>query len=564
MSGRGRAGWTAAVVLLLPVLLTWPLVLAPDGALPAAPDQEAATHLWGLWAALGAGHPLVVDTDLIAFPDGARVVLVDPGHLPAFALGSLVGPVAGYNLVVALGFVWMGLAGALLAREAGGHPAVGAAIAAACPTLLGHAAEGMTEGAGVGWVGIQLALLLRFVRGGPKWTGPAAAGSLAMAAWCGPYNAVWCGILDVALAAGLLVRARRDGWRPVARAVGVGAAGAVLIAPLAWAVLGARDAGLPGSAERAGLPRVHEWPTRFRGGLEAGADLLDPLLPVQLTGGEAPVPHTAYVGVVLVVVASLAAWRDRTRWPWLAGAAAFVALSFGPWLYVAGRALRIGDGVVPGPAAALMLAVPGLARVTRWYRAGAVATLLLAPLAAASVRRPRAQVAVVAAVLVDALLLSPLTWPLPATSPPDVAVYEALDGDGALVELPPATTGEPPPGRWRDRTVLAQVFHGRPVGGGAMGRGPSDAARGAQARLETVLRGGGLPARSLAKVRAHGFRWLAVYPEYRSMPADARAHLEACFGPPVAASDEVWLYDLAAAGSTGCPARSREPTPPGN
>lgn len=564
MSDRRRAALTAAVVLLLPVLLTWPLALHLDAGLPAAVDQEAATHLWGLWAALETGHPLVVDTDLIVFPDGARVVLVDPGHLPAFALGSLVGPFAGYNLVVALGFVWMGLAGALLAREVGGHPAVGAAVAAACPTVLGHAAEGMTEGAGVGWVGIQLALLLRFVRGGPAWTGAAAAGALAMAAYCGPYNGVWAGLLDVALGVGLLVRARRQGAAPVGRAAGVAVGAAALLAPLAWAVLGARDGGLPGSAERAGLPRVHDWPDRFRGGLETGADLLDPLLPVALTGGEAPVSHTAYVGLVLFAVACAAVWRDRRRWPWLAGAAAFMVLSLGPWLYVGGRALRVGGGVVPGPAAALMLAVPGLARVTRWYRAGAVATLLLAPLASTVGRHPFGRGAVVLVVLLDALLLAPVAWPLRATPAPDITPYTALDGDGALVELPPATTGEPPPGRWRDRTVLAQVFHGRPVGGGAMGRGPSDAARGAQARLETVMRGGALPPRSLAKVRQHGFRWLAVYPEYRSMPADAQGRIEACFGPPVAASDEVWLYDLSTADGRGCPASGREPKPPRN
>jgi hypothetical protein len=558
VSGRERLALVLALVLA-PVLVTWPVLPAFTEALPAAPDQEASAHLWGLWAALETGHPLILETDLLAWPTGTPMVLVDPGNLPWFALGSVLGPVAGYNAVVLAGAVLMAVAGALLAREAGGSPALGALLGAACPTALGHAAEGMTEGAGVGWVGIHLALLLAFRREGRPWQGALAVLSGAAAWYAGPYNGVWAALLGLGLAAGSLPGLRRGQWRPLARLAGAGAAAAALVAPLAHAVLTVRPPSQPGSADRAGLPRVHEWPDRFRGGLETGADLLDPLLPVVLTGGEAPVPHTAYLGIVLVSAAAWATLRDRRRWPWLAGAGVFALLSLGPWLYLAGRALRVGGGVVPGPAAALMLAVPGLARVTRWYRAGAVAGLLLAGLGSAAARRPASRVALGIVVVLDALLLSPLTWPLHRSALPDTAPYAALAEPGALVELPPATTGEPPPGRWRDRTVLAQALHGRAVGGGAMGVPPSDAARGAQGRLEGVMRGAGLPPRALQKTRAAGFRYLALYPEYRAVPAEARAHLERCFGAPVAASAEVWLFDLDAAPPQGCPAGGTAP-----
>ena len=59
-----------------------------------------------------------------------------------------------------------------------------------------------------------------------------------------------------------------------------------------------------------------------------------------------------------------------------------------------------------------MLAIPVLGRLTRWYRAGAVATLLLVPAAATAVRRPAGVIVLCVAVLADTLLLAPLAWPI--------------------------------------------------------------------------------------------------------------------------------------------------------
>ena len=123
-----------------------------------------------------------------------------------------------------------------------------------------------------------------------------------------------------------------------------------------------------------------------------------------------------------------------------------------------------------------MMAVPVLGRVTRWYRAGAVATLLLAPLVSLHGRRgPAATLGLVGLLIVDTLLLSPLAWPLRETPLPAVAAYEALP-PGAVLELPRRTSAEPPPGQWRDRTALAQTLHGRPLAGTIMGL-PEAAAR---------------------------------------------------------------------------------------
>lgn len=536
----------------LPLLLAWPLPLVFGQQVLAAPDQEAATHIWGLWAALYEGDPLTIRTSLLGWPDGVSVVLVDPANLPAFALGrALGGPAGGYNLVLYSGLVLMGLAGALLARAAGGAPWLGAVTAMACPTLIANAADGQTEGFAVGWVGVQLALLLRYVELGGAVRGALAALALALAWYGGPYNGIFASCLDAALGLGLLLRARRDraALARLGRRLGaVAAGGLALVGPLATAILTRRDADLPGSGARAGLPRLVENPAIFRGGVQTGADLLDPWLPGPLTGGEADVSHTAYLGVVALVAALAAVLADRRRWPWLAGALGLTLLAFGPYLYLQGVALRLGDRPLLGPAGLATLALPTLGRLTRWYRAGAVATLLLAPLVSTWGRR-RAALVLAPLLVLDALILAPLAWPLHASPLPDAAPYLALEGEGAIFELPRTTTGQPPPGAWRDLTALAQTRHGRPVAGTIMGLDGSPEAALHQQSLLRLVREGAWRAEDRARLRADGYRWVAVLPEWFRLPEQGLDNLNRCLGVPVARSREVILWTLEGAGA---------------
>lgn len=543
--GRTRGLLALAGLVALACGLLWPLPRVWDQAVLAAADQEAASHIWGLWAALREGQALVLDTDLLASPDGVRLVLVDPANLPGFALGqALGGPAAGYNAVLLLGILLCGLAGWLLAVEVGGAPWLGAVAAMCCPALLAGAADGQTECFAVGWVGVQLALLLRFLRLGGLVRGLGASFALALCWYGGPYNGLFASGIDAAVGLAALARSRAQ-LRPSLRWLAIVALpAAALVSPLLYAILFLRDATLPGSESRAGLPSIESNPSFFRGGLAHGADLLDPFVPAALTGGEAPVSHTAYLGLVALVAATLAMRGHRHRWPWLAGAFAFAALSLGPWIYVRGEVLRVGDQVVPGPAGLLMMAVPVLGRVTRWYRAGAVATLLLAPLVSLHGRRgPAATLGLVGLLIVDTLLLSPLVWPLRETPLPAVAAYEALP-PGAVLELPRRTSAEPPPGQWRDRTALAQTLHGRPLAGTIMGLPEAVGAPGWQAKVEALMRTGRARAEDLEGLRAAGFRGLALLIRYRPAPPDAIANLNACLGPPTHTDDEVWMYDL--------------------
>lgn len=549
---------TVLVVLLGPLVLLWPLPVVFADAVLAAPDQEAATHIWGLWAALRHQMPLVVDSPLLNWPDGQRVVLVDPANLPAFAVGALWSPAAAYNLVLAVGVALMGVAGAMLAGLVGAHPTLTAAIAMATPTLLANAADGQTEGFTVAWVGIQLALLVRCMRGGPVAGVAPAAIALAVCWYGGPYNGVFAALLNVGLVVGWPRPGRRLAWPRAALAAGLAVA---LCAPLAAAVLQDRPSGLPGDPSRAGPLTLVENPRIFRGGMQTGADLLDPWLPVALTGGEAEVSHTAYLGVVVLLLAGLAVGRDRRRWPWLVGGLAFAALSWGPWLSAGGRALRIDNHLVAGPAGWLAAALPPLDRLTRWYRAGAVASLLLAPLAALgaaeltrgwqdhSARRRLVFGVVGALAWVDALLLAPLAWPLHHAPLPDRAPWAAADardpsGLGALVELPPVTSATPPPGAWRDQVGVLQPLHGRPVGGGIMGVRASPAALRCGAAIGGLLRDGALAGADRQGCLDDGFRFAAIHRAYFRAPDVALAHAEACLGPPVYNDATIWLLDL--------------------
>ena len=521
---RTRTSLALGLILFgLPLLLLWPGPAVWSTDVLAAPDQEAATHIWGLWAALREGQPLFIHSTLLGWPAGVRLVLVDAANLPAFALGhTLGGPAAGYNSVLYFGLVLQGAAGALLARTVGGAPWLGAIAAMACPTLLSNAADGMTEGFAVGWVGVQLAALLRALRGdGKGWAALAVLG-LALAWYGGPYNGLFAALIDAAGAA-------------------------LLISPLAYGILFLRDAELPGSEVRAGLPKIVNNPLIFRGGVQTGADLLDPLLPGALTGGEAPISHTAYLGLAAVVVAALMVARDRRRWRWLAGAACFCVLSLGPYLYLRGAALIVGGHALLGPAGVLTLLVPPLGRLTRWYRAGAVATLLLAPLVSlAGSGRPLRGLMLDVALVADALLAAPLAWPLHATPLPESAPYAALQGEGAILELPRNTTGEPPPGGWRDLTALAQTLHGRPVPGTIMRLPtPPGAAEHTQS-IQALLRTGGWPAHDRERVLSDGYRWLAIYLDRAPLTERMRANLNACLGEPLAEGRALVLWSLVA------------------
>jgi len=545
-------------LLFTPMLVAWPLPAVWSRAALTVPGRDAAGHIWLLWAALEERTPLLTHSDLLGYPDGFSLVLADPGNLPFFALGSWAGTAAAYNSMLWGGLVLSGLAGALLARRVDGPAWLGAVVAMAAPPMLAASAEGTTDSFGVAWVLLQLVLLLRFLDTGRIRDGVLAALALAMAWHCGPYNGLWAALMD--LCVGLWVVARgwsaggdepRKRWPAVGRALAVGAGGLVCCLPLARAMLGEQDPDMPGSAGRGSLPPAFEAPEAFRGGLQHGADLLDPWLPLQLTGGESVVSHTAYVGVVALVIAVIAVARNRRRWPWLAGAVAFSVLSLGTTLFVHGRMVDVGEGHLVAPAGLLVKAAPALLSwVAHWYRAGAVAALLLVPLVASQGRGWRGPV-IAALVLLDSIVGAPRAWPLSMGVPPSVPALRQLE-PGAFVEFP--RQGRPPKelSQWRYPNAMLQLDHGHPIAGAMMDFPVGKEAQQAYMAINFVTQGKPLHDRRRERLLEQGFRWVVVYYQQVGHAEQLASALQRCFGEPALSDPTVRVFDLEGRGPD-CP-----------
>lgn len=532
------------VLVFLPALLLWPLPLIATQELLTAPEYEAASHLWGLWAAWQEGSPVRITSTLLAWPSGVDLVLVDPIHLPAFGLGlAISGPTLGFNLVVLQGLLVAGLAGGLLARECGGAPWLGALAAMAVPGLVGASGDGITEDLAVGFVALFAALLLRAHRVGSPGTALLAALSLGLCGWAGPYNALLAALVLVGISlAGVGAR------RSLFRSAGIALAGLLVAAPPLWAILRVRSAELPGAASRAGIPAPDVGPERFRGGLMHGIDLLDPWFPSVLTGGVPQVSHTGYLGLVALLAGLYAAWKQPRLRLALVGLGVLLLLALGPWITFAGRPVELSGQPLMGPAGWLMLALPPLARLTRWYRAAVLAALLLAPIAASAAGSSRrARILLAAGLLFDTLLLAPLPWPLQSTPLPSSAAVQALEGlpPGALLELPLSTTGSPPPGDWRDVGPLLQTGHGRPLGGAMMGLPPSEQARRAQRAVLELARGGGMRQAEREALTEAGFRAVLLRTRFLQLPPASRDRLSLCLGPLLVEEDGLRLHAIA-------------------
>lgn len=547
----------AVALVALPWLLLWPAPLVFTSHLLSAPDEEAVQHLWGLWAAWQAGDPITVTTDRISWPIGFSFVLIDPGNVPWFGLGhAIAGPAAGYNLVLLAGIAGMGVAGALGAKAAGGDgraSVVGAVAAMACPALLSNSAEGITESFSVGWVGVALAALVLHLQGtGWAW-GAVSAVAIAGAVWGGPYNALW-----VAIACGAVGLARIGEAR---RTVPVGLAGAVLSAPILLAAAAERVDGLPGTASRQAWVRPILDPTVWRGGNLAGADLLDPWLPAPLTDGLAVDGHSAYLGVVVLGLAIAAVVQDRRRWPWLAGAAGFVVLSLGLVLAVHGHYVTLGGGAVLAPVGFLAQLAPPLLRFTRWYRAAAVAGLLLAPLVGlAGARRPGWAVL---ALLLDACLLAPRAWPVRRFDARPSPVWAAMTDPGAVAELPPVQWAFVPEGGVRDQNLLEQAWHGRPTSGTFFNLSGGAASSGELAALLDCAIGKGPAGIAPQRLAGMGYRYVVV-DRTRFKDDLSEPSLEASLGAPILRDARYLVYRLPDATGEVAPRFPpwRSPVPP--
>ena len=547
MSSRWFASIVVALILVLPPLLLWPLPLVAQSALLSVPWSEGGSHIWGYWAAQQAGS-IHTDAQLLRYPLGQSMNLVDPLHLIPYALGdALGGPALGFNFVLCFGLMVSGVAGWMLARVTGADASaqiLGACIGLSCPGLLAIGVDGITEGLGAGWVGIQLAVLLRLLRC------PSALGVLSLAltgaacAWSGAYNAVWMALVDtpILLWAWFQKKERAKGvkWS----LLGVLSALLLSIPYLIGAAQVGGDA--PGSQARsAPVPPDPHLP--WRGSWREGADVLDLFCPGWLTSDVASAPTTAYLGVVLIFATVLGFRRWEGARPWVWGTMAMVLLTLGPFWVIQGRVFEIG-GWAPSTLASAFEQVPVIERISRWYRAGVVAILLMIPVAVRAFPGRRA-LWLAPVILLDARLGAPIPVQWSHTSLPSLDGVENIVGP--VAEIPRVHPMFPPEHpaylaeRVADWNLLVQIRHGQPSSGTQnQAPLPSDV-NGALVTLEREVvspqPNPQLIRSAQGQLYAQGYRNLLIYPRVLQRPP---TQLESILGPPHQKGEHWWLYAL--------------------
>ena len=555
-----RRHWALALLL---IILTWPLVPRLGAALRTDPAGEAAAHLWGHAAALRGEGPLWIQSAQLGWPDGVQFALIDPGNLPIAALGwALAGPAGAHNLLALAGVAAAGAGAAALARRLRTPAHVAAALAMASPPILSASITGMTEHYLVGLCAVQLAWAARAARSGAPTALLGASALLALLPALGPYNALWGALLNLGLLAWTARAAGPATGTRVLRLLGTQALGLVLAAPVL--VRAASDRlGMSGGAQQRGLPPIERLPDAFRGGMQRGADLIDLVAPLPLTGGAPSTPASAYQGLGVLVCALWAAWtRPRLRAPLLA-AGALLLLSLGATVSVGGAPLEIDGEPLRAPVGWLTAHWPALGRISRWGRAAAVAAVILAPLAAAALPRAKApRAALLLLLMVDLVLLAPGPWPMPMAPLPAVPAGLALPmpaGQPAVFTWPPSTSGPPGRGRWRDETALAQLVHGRPLAGTIMNAPMSPAVERAFVRLQRALPAGDDLRPAMRPLAEAGFGALLVDLRRVHLPPESHAALSACLGPPIEAQPDTVLWALP---PRGCRPQATVPKPP--
>jgi hypothetical protein len=449
--------------VLAALALFWPLPLHLTDALVTAPTGEGPEHVWRWWVAGQVGVPWGGFFSGINHPTGLTVHVVDP--LNALMAGVLGwwwgGAAAGLAVVQVAGVVVGALAGHLLAEESGADRSgriLGAAAGLAIPTVVGAGLDGITEGLGLGWTGLQLALLLRLLRTERHTDLLGFAVAFGCAAWSGPYTLVFSALLDAVVGLAVLRRTRLP--------LLAGLLGTAFACPIIWAAFSLVDQ-QPGGAGRMAFERplpVAAW----RGAWREGTDLLDLLVPAWLTGEPALAPTTGYLGVVWLgvvavgLVRSFRAGQLRAALPWLAGGLTFVVLALGPILVVAGKVVNVGTAELWAPVGFLE-ALPVIGRLSRWYRAAAVAVLLLVPIGARAVRGLPlpAVLGLALLIVVDARTGSPAPFPGPTIALPTVDWSVA---PGPYLEIPSVhPLGKP--NVVADRNLLLQLDHAQPNSG---------------------------------------------------------------------------------------------------
>jgi hypothetical protein len=432
------------------LLVLWPVLPGLEG-LVGDPLGETDNHLWMFWSTLG-GAPANAPAPL-------GLPLMDPVNLPAYALGALASPAAGWA-VLRLWNVALAMAGgAALSRCFVSGPAVwvGAAVLGTAPFLAGVMDFGITESWPIGWFALHAAALIACARHGGVGRALLAGACLGMVALSGWYHALFGLVLEAALVPALLWRHRRPA------VVLQGGVALAMVLPALVRFLSVADGfsarwRAPAPGPPGPRPDWAELPV-------FGTDLLNFALP-QL---DAVHPSkSVYLGLVALLLCVLGLLRrPRVAGPLLLLAVPFGVLALGHWPTLAGKALGF-----PGPAWFLAEHIPPLRGLSHWHRAIAGGIPFVAVAAAVGAegllaRLPRgaslAGAALVLLVAADGIVGGGTAWPRSTIALEAPAVLAELPGAAGVVQLP-FDNGRAPfstdPARIYQRW---QVAHGRAI-----------------------------------------------------------------------------------------------------
>lgn len=569
--------------LLLACLLTWPVAGQLSSAIAGEANRDNLQFVWNLWwvqEALVNQQRSPADVTMLHWPDGGTNQLLGLSVLvPALALPTtlLAGPVVSYNLWFLLAFPLAGLSGWLLTAHVTGDRRaawIGGLIFAFFPHKTMQATNHFLQ-AMVFLFPLYTIALLRLLRRPSLHQAWVAGLTLAPALLV---NLVHIGFFLLPLSALLLVAhlwRERAWWR--------GAGPRWLLAMVVFAFLVASPILVPFLASSlTGRLDHYQQP----GTVSLSADLLAYLTPAPthpllqqpafqtwsafLRRGN-PEENVAYLGLTVLALAGLGAWRSRrAATPWLLVAGVMLVLALGPFLKVGGTIVGAGSGPeIDGVQSRLLLPYAALMRLPfyEWGRIpnrqvmlAMLALAVLVGLGVASLRaHPRRARAIVALATLLFLLESLVAWPYPTGSAALAAepVWNDLrhEARGAVLSLPQWDFFSFPPS---NEALLAQSAHGQPIVGGYIHRLPPGSAATAKAIQELVVPPAPLDIvprpvgeEALVAMRALGIATVLLHRDARSgtLWTDAEdkaaaATLEAWAGPPRWASPRFTVYDL--------------------
>ncbi len=515
------------------------------------------SHAWGVRWVFNhlADGQFPWDAAGLAHPRGGTLWYIDPiGALVSLPAQWASGPVLAHNSVLMVAVFLAAAAAMAFARSLGGRGYVAAAALATAPTFLAEIHNGTVEACWIGLVPLAGAAAIR-----SPLLGGAAVGLAGLAT---PYH----GISSAMLVGTILLlqphTGEMDSWAERVRKTATAAAVGALIALPGFLALKANLDDPMGIAKKSTV--LLNYPT-FR------INAVDPVAffrpgdfwTVHLEGPlTTPFRRTPYLGLTSLALSVWLWMKFKPTRRWIAIVGITAALALGPFLWHNDDFVRTGSGnLLALPFRAVMGLGVTMDHPLRFI-CGAVS--VLAVLADVAVRRLEYRVslpasgwtAVVAAFVVgEHLNLAPNVWPINTADGSIPAVYEKLQTDDAVIDLP-AARGQ---SIATNRYLYWQGMHERPipyshkVGPDMPQVNPTLRALANLSRTEpSQAHGEGMrPAEprtdgDLQSLVNDGYRWIVVHPELFSSDKVRAAHtheLEAILGQP-AALENRWVWDL--------------------